>query len=169
MDFTLNKLIILFIMDTMECPLQNETLTDICTQNKWISYIDCNQCIVDLIDCGFIVNTSKNNTPLYIISNDGRECLKHFFTKIPLSLRDDIKTHIKDNYQTYRKKQEYFSDYYKNKDGSYTVILRINTASNPLMELKLCVQNRNTAKWLYKNWIDKAPNVYEVIYESLLV
>lgn len=168
-ELALDKLIILFVMETMEIPLQNETLTDICTANDWVGYMECKQCIADLIDANFVTNMSKNSTKLYVLSNDGRECLKLFFTKIPLSIRDNIKLHVREHCQEYKRKQEYFSDYFKNNDGSYTVILKINTPAQPLMELKLCVNNKNTAKWLYKQWIDKAPNVYEVIYDTLLV
>lgn len=168
-DLAVDKLIVLFVMETMESPLQNDTLTDICDTNNWVRYMECKQCISDLVDCNFLVNISKNSTPLYVLSNDGRECLKHFFTKIPLTIRDDIKLHIKEHSQLYRKKQEYFSDYFKNSDGSYTVILKINTPAQPLLELKLCVNNKNTAKWLYRSWIDKAPTAYEVIYDTLLV
>ena len=68
----------------------------------------------------------------------------------------------------YRKKQDYFSDYYKNADGTYTVVLKIESNTMPLMELKLNIQNRNTAKWIFKNWADKAPQVYEFIQENLV-
>lgn len=167
-DLATAKLIVLFVAETMECPLTNDVLTDICDRNKWVAYMECKQCISDLIEHSLLINISKNNTPLYLISKDGRECLSHFYNKIPLTTREAIKNHIKEHRQQYRKKQEYWSDYYTNADGSYTVILRINTAANPLLELKLCVQNRSTAVWLHKTWIDKAPNVYELIYESLM-
>ena len=34
--------------------------------------------------------------------------------KIPASLREEITIFIRDNRQSFRRKQEYFSDYYKN-------------------------------------------------------
>ena len=38
----------------------------------------------------------------------------------------------------------------------------------PLLELKLNIPSRITAKWIYKNWKDKAAVIYELINENLI-
>lgn len=167
-DKALNKVVLLFVMECMEIPLKIDTLTDICDANKWVGFMDCKDCIIDLIDESFVVNISKNNDKLYTLSAKGKECLSIFYKEIPLSKRDEIKQITKAQRCHYSRLQDYFSDYFMNEDGSYTVILRINTPAQPLMDLKLCVQNKTKAKWLYKNWIDKAPSVYEFIHSHLL-
>lgn len=167
-EFALDKIIILYVLDSIEIPLSMDTLTDICYGNNWVEYMDFKQCVYDLIESNFIVNISKNATKLYVLSSDGKDCLRHFFTEIPLSKRDAIKTHIRENRANYRRKQDYFSDYYRNDDGSFTVVMRINTPSQPLMDLKLCVQSKATAKWLYKSWINKAPIIYEMLNQYLV-
>lgn len=167
-DKALNQVILLFVMDCMEIPLKIDSLTDICYTNNWVGFMDCRDCVFDLIDIGYIVDISKNNDKLYTISAKGKECLSIFYKEIPLSKRDEIKAVTKQQRCHYRRLQDYFSDYYMNEDGSYTVILRINAPAQPLMDLKLCVQNKTKAKWLYKNWIDKAPSVYEFIHSHLL-
>ena len=54
-DALLNKLILLFVFDKMECPLTENTILDICcSSNNWISYMDCKPIINQLIDHGFI-------------------------------------------------------------------------------------------------------------------
>ena len=77
-------------------------------------------------------------------------------------------TYCKENRLNHRKKQEYFSDYFKNDDGSYTVLLRILDKNLVIMELKFIVASRNNAKWIVKNWGDKAAQIYGVLYESLM-
>lgn len=165
-----SKLIILFVAETMEAPIQSDILTEICDKNNWVAYMECTHFIQELIETNMLINISKNSTPLYVPSKDGRECLSIFYQQIPLSIRDAIKEHIKVYRQSYRKKQEYWSDYYPNNDGSYTVVMRINlsTQQNPLLELKINVQTRRAAESLYKSWVDKAPSVYEMIYDNLL-
>lgn len=164
----LNKIIMLFVMDCMEIPLKIDTLTEICHVNNWVGYMDCKDCAGDLIENGYIVNISKNNDKLYKLSNIGKECLNTYYSSILLSMRDEIKATVKEQRCHYRRLQDYFSDYFMNEDGSYTVILRINSPAQPLLDLKLCVQNKQRAKWLYKNWIDKAPSVYEFLHAQLL-
>ena len=53
-------------------------------------------------------------------------------------------------------------------DGSYTVLLRILDKNLVIMELKFIVASRNNAKWIVKNWGDKAAQIYGVLYESLM-
>lgn len=164
-----NKLILLFIFDQMEIPLQEKVLIDMTTENKWIGYMDCKDALCDLIKTSFVTNmAARGNTPRYAITSDGRECLNHFYINIPSTLRDTIAENIKENRLVYRKNQDYFSDYYKNADGTYTVVLKIDTATFPLMELKLNIQSRHTAKWIFKNWRDKAAVIYEFIHETLV-
>ncbi len=55
-----------------------------------------------------------------------------------------------------------------NKDGTYTVYLKIIEPAQPVLELKLVVPNRQIAKDIYKKWGEKAIDVYRNIYESLV-
>ena len=55
-----------------------------------------------------------------------------------------------------------------NKDGTYTVSLKIIEPLQPVLELKLVVPNRQTAKNIYNKWGEKASIVYRNIYENLV-
>lgn len=92
----------------------------------------------------------------------------HFFIRIPSSIREDITNFTKENRLRYRKKQEYFSDYRKNPDGSYTVTLRINEPAQPVLEIKMVVPDRHKAKWIFQNWKENAPSVYASLFSQLV-
>ena len=55
-----------------------------------------------------------------------------------------------------------------NKDGTYPVYLKIIEPARPVLELKLVVPNRQTAKDIYKKWGEKAADVYRNLYENLV-
>lgn len=166
---TINKLILLYALDKMEVALKEDVILDMVTENNWLSYMDCKLALTELIKNNMITNiATKGSNPRYTITTDSREGLKHYFVEIPSSVRDNIAEVIKLNKIKYRKKQDYFSDYYKNSDGTYTVVLRIDSPANSLMDLKLIVQNRTKAKWLFKNWSEKASTLYEFILENLI-
>lgn len=168
-DTTVNKLIILFVFDAMEMPLAEDTIVNICYYDLvCMQYIDCKEALANLVDAGLICVSNTAGKPVYSLARDGSECLLHFYTRIPSHLRDQITAYCKENRLNVRKKQEYFSDYYKNEDGSYTVFLRIFDKNIVIMELKLVVASRNNAKWIVKNWGDKAAQVYGELYESLM-
>lgn len=165
----LNKLILLFVFDKMEVPLSENTILDMCTSsNSWMSYMDCKPILAQLKDCGFIYVINSSGDPLYSITSDGRLCLANYFVKIPTSTREEIAAFIKKNRNRYRRKQECFADYFMNKDGTYTVNLKIVEPAQPLLEMKFVVPSRQIAKNIYRSWEDKAADFYALIYENLV-
>ena len=64
--------------------------------------------------------------------------------------------------------QECKADYYQNKDGTYTVFLKILAAVQPMLELKFVVPDKKTANTIYKKWNDKASELFSVVYETLV-
>jgi len=167
---TVSKLVLLYVFDKMEMPLTENTITDMCcNRNSWVSYLTCKEVVNDLVENGFILQTTNNSgEQYYTITIDGRSCLSYFFMKIPASLREEITIFIRDNRQSFRRKQEYFSDYYKNADGSYTVLMKIVEPLGTKMELKLNVANRGIAKVIYNKWEEKASQVYASLYDILI-
>ncbi|MBE7090259.1 MAG: DUF4364 family protein [Clostridiales bacterium] len=168
-DSSLNKLILLFVFDKMEVPLSENTVLDMCcSSNNWLNYMDCQPILNQLLECGWIYNISTPEDPLYTITPDGRICLANFFISIPASTRTAISLFIKNNRSKYRRKQECVADYFMNKDGTYTVYLKIIEPLQPVFELKLVVPNRQIAKDIYKKWDEKAVDVYRNVYENLV-
>ena len=55
-----------------------------------------------------------------------------------------------------------------NKDGTYTVYLKIVDAIGTQFELKFAVPSRQIAKNIYKKWENKAENIYALLYENLV-
>ena len=168
-DSSINKLILLFVFDKMEVPLSENTVLDMCcSSNNWLAYMDCQPILNQLLSSGWLYNVNDTGEPLYAITTDGRICLANFFVQIPASIREEIAVFVKNNRARYRKKQECVADYFMNKDGTYTVYLKIIEPVQPSLELKLVVTNRQIAKDIYKKWGDKASDTYRTIYELLV-
>lgn len=123
-DATVEKLIILYIFDKMEIPLQESTVLELCASRDrgYVPYMEVKLLLHELLDAGFVYEFSKANNITYAITADGRACINHFYIKIPSSIREEIANNVKQNRINYRKKQEYIADYFKNKDGTYSVI-----------------------------------------------
>lgn len=171
MGDTQTKLILLYVMDKMEVPLEDDIVTSICSQdNSWIAFMECKDAISNLCSVGFLHKNNAGGKQIYSITPEGRICLANFYTRIPLSLREEITEYIKKSRIAYRKKQELFSDYYKNKDGTYTIALKINepNGGKSLIDLKMVVDSRTTAKYVYSSWEEKASKIYELLCDNLL-
>lgn len=171
-DITTNKLTLLFILDKMEIPLTENSIIDICTsRNNWLNYMECKDILWQLLEVNFIYKTNNNNEEdRYGITIDGRNCLSHFYLRIPKSLREAITVFVKENRMSFKRSQEYVSDYFKNPDGSHTVVLKIKEPliSQPLLEIKLKAPTRHSAIVACKKWKDEAPNIFEFLYDSVI-
>lgn len=166
---TLNKLVLLFVFDKMDVPITEDTVLEMCQgRNGWIAYMDCKQALYQLLETGFLYQTTHEKNIYYSITPDGRMCLAHFYMRIPSSLRTEITEYIKENRMSYRRKQEYSKSYYKNADGTYTVQLKIIDPVQTTLEIKLNVANRHTAKLVYNKWEEKAAQVFYSIHEQLI-
>ena len=169
MDTTISKLILLYVFDQMEIPVTSETLNEMCcSQNNWLSYMTLTEVLPELVDARFLVTTGNGNSEYYKITQEGRNCVSYFFMKIPSSIRDEIRTFIRKNRQTFKRKQEYFKDYRKNPDGTYTMFLKIIDPTSTKLELKFIVANRAEATTVYKKWDKAASEVYGDLYRILI-
>jgi len=162
-----NKLLVLFVLEKMEIPVKEELLTTICSEdNEWIPYFDCKQTISELIKGGFISKLDSSADPMLTLSEDGHLCLMHFHNDIPKSIRDAVTEYTKESRMKYKKKQEFFCNYYKNADGTYTVEMKILEIVRPILQIK-CVATQKQAISIYNSWNKKAPEVYRALYELL--
>ena len=159
-ESTINKLILLYVFEAMDVPITGNTIIEMCTS--------CTITINQLLESGFIYQSSKEKNSYYNITADGRQCLALFYTRIPASLRAEITEYVKENRMSLRRKQEYYRNYYKNNDGTYTVQLKIVDPVQTTLEIRLNVANRNTAKIVYNKWEDKAAQIYGYLHEELI-
>lgn len=167
---TTGKLIILYVLDKMECDLTEDTIVDMCYyQTKWVSYFTCKIALSELTRSGYVQEVkSIQKDKYYKITNEGRSCLSYFFSEIPTSLKEEIAEFIHNNKLAFKRKQEYFSDIIKNKDGSYTVILKILEPTSTDLEIKLNASNQQVARDIQRNWEENASKVYANIFDTLL-
>lgn len=167
---TTGKLILLYVLDKMECDLTEDTIVDMCYyQTKWVSYFTCKIALSELTRSGYVQEVkSIQKDKYYKITNEGRSCLSYFFSEIPTSLKEEIAEFIHNNKLAFKRKQEYFSDLIKNKDGSYTVILKILEPTSTDLEIKLNASNQQVARDIQRNWQENASKVYANIFDTLL-
>ena len=169
MDTTISKLILLYVLEQMDIPATSDTLNDMCcSQNNWLSYMTLTEIIPELIDTRFIICTENSGIKYYKITKDGHNCLEYFYAKIPSSMRKSISLYIRQHRQEYKRNQEYFRDYKKNKDGTYTLLLKITDPTSSKLEIKLNVDSHNEAVEVFKRWNTSASEVYTNIYKILI-
>lgn len=168
-ETSVNKLIVLYVFDKMESALSERTVLETCTAGNWLNYMDCKELFIRLIEDGFICPaTSSVEEPTYTLTSDGRDTLNNFYIVIPKSIRDEIAVFVKKNSGKMRNRQECKADYFQNADGTYMVYVKILAPVQPMLELKFVVPDKKTAQYIYKNWENKAAELYSAIYDTLV-
>jgi len=171
-DNTVDKLILLYVLDKMEIPLTENSILEICSsQNNWINWMSCKDLLSQLIDAKFVYKPNTNSDESrYNITVSGRGCLSQFYTKIPASLRDNIAKFAEENKMQFKRNQEYIAKSYKNEDGSYTVDLKIlePLTTESIFTLSIKTDTRHNATIACKKWRETAANVYEYIYSKII-
>lgn len=84
---------------------------------------------------------------------------------MPSSLREEISQKAKQQRLRFKRKQEYVSDYQRNTDGTYKVILKIMELGRPVVEIAMNVPDRSTAKSMFEKWEIKAPATFQSLME----
>ncbi len=171
-DATINKLILLYVLDKMEIPLTENSILEICcSQNSWLNWMDCKDLLPQLVTAKFVYKpNTDNNENRYNITVAGRECLSQFYTRIPASIRDEISNFSQANKISFKRSQEYVSKSYKNDDGSYTVELKIlePLTTDSIMSICLKTDTRHNATIACKRWGELAPTVFEMLYNKII-
>lgn len=173
-QLVLDKLVMLFALETMGIPLTEDSILDICSvKNDWIAnYMDCKAIIHDLTNSKLLykIGDPESGKELYALTYEGRECLSYLYYKLPFSLRESISQYLQVNRLNVKSSQEYTATYSKNEDGSYTVLLRIfePLITVPMFELKIKAPSRQSANEAIHKWKTSAPTIYEGIYEKLI-
>ena len=166
-DEMAKKLILLFIFEKMEFPLTDTSINEIIMNNpNWMSYMDSREALFGLIETNLIFQKVYSGETSFSLSQDGKTALSHFYQKIPASIREEITDFAKENKPKFKKRQEYTWDYFKNSDGTYTVVLRIldNIFGDNLLEIRLKTDTRQGAKLAANRWREKAASIYEGLY-----
>ncbi|WDU82172.1 DUF4364 family protein [Caloramator sp. Dgby_cultured_2] len=78
-----NKLLILYILNKIDTPITNSSLTQIVLENNLINYFSLQQYISELIESGFIEINKEINKQLLRISLKGKRTLEFFIDRIP--------------------------------------------------------------------------------------
>jgi hypothetical protein len=169
----INALLLLFIFDKMDIPITEATVSEMCLRNSWVGYMDYSQAFAQILEQKWICPVEGSGSATagevhYTMSADGRMCLALLYAEIPTSLRASVVEYVNANRMYFRRRQEYFSDYYPNPDGTFSVLLRITDPARPVLEVVLTVDTRALAKSIHDKWQQKAPQVYGALHDILI-
>lgn len=164
----LYKLIILYILDSVEFPLTNNQITSFILEKEYTNYLNVQEALGELLEDEYLEVESERVRQFYHITESGREALALFRSSIFPGIRTEIDTYLRENQYQLREEVTVRSNFYRAKGGDYVVHLRILERKSAIIDLKIPVLTEEEANRLCKNWEKKNAELYSYILSHLL-
>ncbi|WHH60387.1 DUF4364 family protein [Petroclostridium sp. X23] len=166
-DITVNKLILLFILNKVNLPLTNTQITEIIMKDSIMNYFVLQQYLSELVNIGQIKAITEDDKQLYEITSEGSVTLSYFESRIPFSTKEKIQLAIVQKTKEFKRSAEVTSNYIPINQKEYMVECKIVEQNTSLIELKLTVGTKEEAKNMCLQWKIHSQKIYTDIISTL--
>lgn len=167
-ELSLNKLMVLFLIEKAGLPLSNTQISEFLLNSGYTDYFSLQEYISQMIDVHLIKSSKITSHTLYDITIDGRETLAFFQNHIPESTKDDMIIYLSNNKYDIRSKFEVVADYLPEKNGDYTVSCVAREDGTNLVEVNLRVTEKEEALKICDAWENNSQGIYKRLLHDLL-
>ena len=165
---TIYKLMILYMLNRLDCQLTNAQLSSFFIEHNYSDYFNIQQTLSDLVSSGFVEKIVMRNTSYYSITPDGYTSLTLFKKQIPKSALDEINKYLEDNKYTLKNEVGTQTDYYKITNGDYIAHLSVREGKTLLYEINISVPSEDEAKRICQNFRGYSEDIYSFLVNNLL-
>lgn len=165
---TLYKLIILFLLDKVDFPLNNAQISNIILDKDYTNYFNIQQSISELLEADLCTIESMGHSSLYRITDAGRETLSFFENMISSAIQNDLLDYLKTNKYSLRDEVSTQSEYFETKKDEFMVHLRVMEKEDSIIDLKIAVPTEEDASKIAYNWRSKSQEIYSYVLNTLL-
>lgn len=163
-----NKLILLYILDTLDMQLSDLQLTRIVLENSLMNYFYLQQFLNDLAGLELLEQCTENGRNLYSVTRRGRETLRALDSKIPAGTKKRIQQFLMSKKQNIRREILVTAEYTPENEHKYYVSLGIHEDSFSLIEMDISAGSRKDAREICSNWKKYSKHIYAEIIDSLI-
>ncbi len=166
-DFTINKLIVLYLLNEIKLSLSLSQITQIVLDKGYADYFSMQLYLNQLIEAKLIIKHQENNASYFGISESGKQTLEFFASRIPYNTRVELDEFIKNNWRTLKSELDITAQYIPNKEHEYIVHCKITENNTSLIELNINVSTKKQALTMCNNWRNNANDLYVEILQLL--
>lgn len=163
-----HKLLILYILDTVDIPMNNAEITQFVLENNYMNYFIAQQYISELVSSKFIEYSTKDGNEFYHLSQAGKDTLTYFNDRIPQHLKDEVDKKYEKKKEEMIKETQIIGNYYKKNDSEFIVNLKVIEKDILLFNLALNVVSTKQAKLICNNWNESPQDIYKKILDLLI-
>jgi predicted transcriptional regulator len=162
-----NKLLILYLLKTINIQLSELQILRIVTDSGWLNYFDLKECMFELIEGRLVEQRETPNGTFYAITELGQTTVFYLEKELLESQRKAVDAYCAANRDDLRLETELAADYIKIDEGEYRVMLKVLENQQPVFELNLITCSKTSAEAFIRKWKHVAPAIYKTTYDSL--
>ena len=163
-----NKVLILYILDKVGKPLNNEELLKLILSITDMNYFYFQQFLIDLMENKYILKGfSDKNETLYEITNEGKQAISLVQDLIPGFTRFQIDNNFKEDLRSIEDEYSITADFIPESENAYNVICKITENGKVTFEVKTFAGSREQAKSIVENWKKNAVKLYPKMLKML--
>ncbi len=165
---TIYKLMILYMLNRLDCQLTNSQLSSFFIEKNYTDYFNIQQTLSELVESGFVEMINMRNTSYYSITPDGYTSLTFFKNQIPKGALEDINDFLEKHKYALKNEVGTQTDYYKHTSGDFIAHCVVNEGKSILYEINLSVPSEEEAKRVCHNFRVYSEDIYSYIVKTLL-
>ena len=165
-----NKVLILYLLSTMEKPINNDELYRIVLSIQDMNYFYFQQFLVDLESNNYIISYQKENDVLYEITQNGKNTLDLTLDMLPGIVKLKVDETVKGELREIRNESAIRAEFIPLSEKEFIVKCKVIENSVTVFEIQTFVASREQAIQIVQNWEENAakiyPNVLQMLNES---
>lgn len=165
---TLYKLMTLYMLKQVKFPLSGSQLSEFFLDKEYAAYFTLQQVLKELKEAHLITSQTVRNTSLYEITREGEETLSFFGKKISPAIIEDMNGFLSANRMRLRDEVGVTAEFYKSTEQDYMVHCEVREGRSILLDLQLCVPDKEQAEAMCNRWNASNQTIYSFIMKELL-
>lgn len=165
-----NKVLILYILDKIEKPVNNDELLQLVLSIEDMNYFYFQQFLLDLLENKYIEIDHETDftEQIYRLTPAGKETLELTKDLIPGIIKLKIDSTIKGELQDIEEEVSIISEFTPQDEGGFMVTCRVVENSKTMFEVSTFAASREQAKYISDNWKENAIDIYPNMINLLI-
>lgn len=157
-----NKVLILYILDTIDKPITNNALYELVISIQDINYFYFQQFILDLLENKYIskIQEDDHSEIVYKLTNAGKQTLELTKDMVPGIIKLKIDNTIKGELGEIEEEVSIISEFAPGSKDDFIVTCKIVENNRTIFEVSISAASREQAKFISDNWKENAINIY---------
>ena len=163
-----NKLLLLYMLERFGAPADAIMLSGVILEKRLMNYFIMQHSLHDLWDLDFLRRQEEGDRLYYEITENGRQFLSYYVTRLPLVTREAVRRIVMDLRDHVRKASEITAVCHEHEQGGWLVSCGIYENRSPVMEIRTLAGSRQEAQEITLRWKKDINRLYPDIMNLLL-